>query len=495
MLSESVLTDVRAVPRGGSRYLALTHALSDVVADERLAGDFEQHVLLVPNELVPAWRQTAPRQLILPLSKYASVDRSIVFDVSPNATAVLRWLRQQRSPGSALSFFTEYYPSVCAGTFAPGQMATARGPGLIMFQTPRTGSHHMKGMIANVGDFGVANAWIRPPLLEAVRLGVVSLVDHLDRCARHQLAARPRWAASIVLPFLEAAWESISADERQRFVEFVGSAHPFLLTRRDRVAQTWSLLRAGHSGRYHINSADQANDGVADALRPPEKYWLWTLFNHHYFARLETFAQSIVEQSGGTLPVVAYEELLEQPLSEAVHERVLGPMYDRNTHKLDPLTSGYARQSGVEDVRMIARLRRVIDDVDVLNPVSAQDRGTETTVCRIPFACIAEPSTVCLELQVLAGGSQIKVELGSEPDETQAAKLNEPGTYICLAAGDEVARRGSCYRISVGGAATDEAARVSLTRIFSVPVDLDIDPEFPWARSRERIGPFVIYQL
>ncbi len=504
----------------GSRYLALTHAFAEVVDNGRLTGGFEEHVLLAPAELVSAWREIAPDQPIEPLERADAAERCIVFDVGGDATAALLRLRQQRPAGSAISFLTEYYPSVCAETFTPGRMADSLGRGLIMFQTPRTGSHLMQGMIAGTGDFGTAEEWIRPPLLQAVRLGLLSLVDHLIRCARHQQASHKYWAASIVLPFLDEVWHAISAEERQRFVEFLASAHAFLLTRRDRVAQTWSQIRATQSGRFHIYSPDDVNKDVAEALLPPEKFWLWVLYNEDYWRRLEAFAQSLVRQAGGTLPVVAYEDLLERPIAEEIHRQVFGPMYDRAVHQLLPAVSRYVRQAGREDAKMVERLKHAVDRIGMLD--FAGWRGLErasvmmsggtvwieggqlearsgTILCDVPFDASEAPSTVGLQLDILASDAypvRVRVEVSETRRELYSAPISQTGGYLLLAPGS-VARRGIRYRIGVGGGvlAGDRSARVRLRRLFSVPVDFATQPEFPWMTLEQRIGNFALYRM
>jgi LPS sulfotransferase NodH len=506
-------------PPAESPLIALTRAFAEIVSDGRLRGDIRQHVLLAPNDLIPTWHAIAPDQPVESIDRADEIEKCIVFDVDDDATATLLRLRQQRPEGSAISFLTEYYPSACAETLAPGRMADSLGHGLIMFQTPRTGSHLMQSMIRSTGDFGIADEWIRPPLLHAVRLGLVSLVDHLICCARHQQLVHKYWATSIVLPFLEEIWRELQPDEHLRFIDFVRSAHTFLLTRRDRVAQTWSQIRAVQSGRFHIYSQAEVNKNVGDALQPPEKFWVWLLHNEDTWARMEAFADTIVRQAGGTLPVVAYEELRERPISKDVHDRVFGPLYDQSAHQLDPDTSPFVRQSGAEDAEMIARLRRIREDTDMLD--FAGWRGLErasvklsgeawihnsklqvrsgTIVCDIPFLQSEQRRTVGLQLDVLASDAfpvMLWVEVAETRKENYSAVIDQTGAYLLLAA-DRSARAGMRYVIVVGGDAVigSDGARVRLRRLFSIPVDFQAQPEFPWMTPVQRLGNFALYRL
>jgi hypothetical protein len=505
---------------GESPYLAFVHSLAEVISDGRLMGEFHEHVLLVPADLVEAWREIAPNQPVEPLEHADTTNKCIVFDIGDEAAATLLRLRQQRPSGDAISFLTEYYPSVCAGTFTPGQSAETLGPGLIMFQTPRTGSHLMQGMIADLDGFATADEWIRPPLTQAIRLGALNLVDHLIRCARYQQAVHKYWTASIVLPFLQELWYAMPPDERRRLLDFLGSAHAFLLTRRDRVAQTWSQIRATHTGRFHIYSQDDVNRGVSQALQPPEKFWLWCLYNQEQFARLEDFASSLMQQAGGTLPVVAYEELLQDTIAEDTHLRVFGPFYDRDAHRLNRASSRYVRQAGTDDAAMVAQLGRVVDGIDALD--FANWRGLErasvemsggtvwieqgrlearagTILCEIPFGQAEQPSTVGLQLDVRASDAypvRLRVEMTEVRRELYSASISQTGGYFLLAPG-RVARRGIRYRIGVGGGvvAGDKSARVRLRRLFSVPVDFATEPEFPWMTLEQRAENFALYRL
>ena len=501
-------------------YTALARAFAELVDDGRLMGEFQHHVLLVPAELLAVWRDIAPNQPIEPLDHADAIDNCIVFDVGADAVAVLLRLRDQFGPDRAISFLTEYYPSASARTFMPGRMAESVGRGLIMFQTPRTGSHLMQGMIAATGDFAIADEWIRPPLVAAVRLGLLNLVDHLIRCARYQQAVHKYWAASIVLPFLDELWWQMPPEERQRFIAFLGSAHAFLLTRRDRFAQTWSQIRATQSGRFHIYSADDANKDASDALRPPEKFWLWALQNREIFARLEAFAQRIVRESGTTLPVIAYEELLDPPIAEDVHRRAFGALYEPDRHELDPARSRFVRQSGAADAPMVARLKRVVEDMKILDFARWEnldrayvemtggsvfiDQGrlearSGTILCHIPFRQDEQPSTVGLQLDILASDAypvRLRVEVTETRQELYSASISRTGGYLLLAPG-KVARPGIRYRIGVGGGvmAGDRSARVRLRRLFSVPVDFATKPEYPWMNPEERADRFALYRL
>ena len=285
-------------------------------------GEFRDFVLLADHRLVPIWREIAPSQPIDLLTRADAAERCIIFDAGEETGPIRERLQKERPPGSVLSFFTEYYPSVCAKTFAPGRMAGELGPGITMFQTPRTGSHLMQGMIANVGDFGPPDEWIRPPVIEAVRQGVLGFVDHLIRCALHQRAFCRYWSVSIVLPFLAEMWQWISCEERGRFGEFVHQGHSFLLSRRDRTAQTWSQIRATYSGRFHSFSHNDVNQDIDEALLPPEKFWLWLIINKANFERLEQLARTITRDAGIELETIYYEELLTQSISEDLHRRV-----------------------------------------------------------------------------------------------------------------------------------------------------------------------------
>ncbi len=171
-----------------SSYIPLVRGFSEVIDDGWLMGEFRDFVLLADSALASVWREIAPNQPIDLLDRIDVPEKCIIFDVGKAAVQLRERLQRERPPGTALSFLTEYYPSVCAKTFAAGRMADEPGPGVIMFQTPRTGSHLMQGMIANLGEFGAPDEWIRPPVMEAVRLGALGLVDHLVRCARHQRA-------------------------------------------------------------------------------------------------------------------------------------------------------------------------------------------------------------------------------------------------------------------------------------------------------------------
>ena len=504
---------------GESRYLELTHAFAEVVANGRLKGEFQSHVLLAPAELVPVWREIAPAQPVEPLDCAATTPKCIVFDLGEAAGATLARLKRGRPSGAAISFFTEYYPSVCAATYAPGHVASSLGRGVVMLQTPRVGGRLMKDMIGELADFAAPEEWVRPPLMQAIRLGVVGLVDHLTRCALHQQAVHRYWAGCIVLPFLDELWHRMASDERQRLLDFLGSAHTFLLTRRDRVAHTWSQIKAEHDARYQSYSREERGGGT-NQLQPVEKFWLWCMHNQEHLPRQERFAQLLLRQAGRTLPVVAHEELRQRPISEDVHRRILGPLYKRGTHKLNPDGSSCANSPDADDAPTIAGLTEVVKGLDLLD--FAGWRGLErasvmissdsvwieggrlevrsgTILCAIPFTAGNAPSTVGLQLDVVGSDAfpvRLQVEVSETRRELYTAQIRRTSGYLLLGPG-EVARRGIRYRINVGekGDAEDKSARVRLRRLFSVPADFGTQPEFPWMALEQNGGEFMLYRF
>src|SRR5262245_5201916 len=115
-------------PADKTRHIPLTRAFAEVVSDGRLMGEFRDHVLLAPAALVATWCEIAPNQPVEPLEHADATDRCIVFDVDVDAAAALLRLRHQHGTDRAISFLTEYYPSVCAQTLAPGCVAESLGP-------------------------------------------------------------------------------------------------------------------------------------------------------------------------------------------------------------------------------------------------------------------------------------------------------------------------------------------------------------------------------
>jgi hypothetical protein len=500
--------------------ISLVREFSEVVDDGWLMGKYHDFVMIADAELATVWREIAPNQPVDQLNRAIVAENCIIFDVSDEAIQLYNTLKAQRPPGSVLSFLMEYYPSICAKTFAAGKMADEMGSGVIMFQTPRTGSHLMQGMIGSLGDFAAPDEWIRPPGMAAIRLGLLGLVDHLVRCARHQRAFHKYWSASIVLPFLVEMWPQVAHEEQDRFGAFVRESHPFLLTRRDRVAQTWSQIRAHYSGRFHVTSSSDVNRGIDPTLLPPEKFWLWIIANRNNFDIFENWARKIVLKSGKELAVICYEELASRPIPDDVHKRALGLMYQPEAHRLDAGSAMFVKQSSAEDEKVIATLTRMISEVDEVDfrrgwqaeraKVSMYDgivtlddgrleaRGG-TVICEIPFEQRDEGKTVVLELEVLASQKRpVRLGVSDQKNELHSATITEGGAYVLLTEDRAIAGRRAYYRIGLGEGAQPSVpfgARVRLVAIYKLPVSFKIIPEFPWMESEGRTDGFALYRL
>ena len=438
-----------------NRFAPLVQAFAEVVEGGWLLGPFRDYVLVVDPGLLALWQRIAPNQAMEPPGQIGTARKRIIFDVGDACVSLLEQQKSLSEPRASLSFLSEYYPSVCAKTFAAGEMSDHLGSGLVMFQTPRTGSHLLQGMIAQLGDFGAPEEWVRPPVIKAVQLGILSLVDHMYRCARHQRAFHKYWATSLVLPFLAEIWGHLSDHEQGRLLSFVEHSHPFLLTRRDRIAQTWSQIRAYHTGRFHAFVQKDVNEQAEVALLPVEKFWLWVILNRRHFDRLESFARSIAAKSNKNLSEVAYEELQERPLTEALHGKVLGEMYSPLTHRLDPDATIFLKQSSVHDAECIASLGQLISQITgpdfrdwqnvrhssmtmsgtvVLETGRLELRGGSLE-CRVPFEYTEQRATIALQFELFASEhspASIRMMVGTA--EVCIATMKRPGAYLLLAA-------------------------------------------------------------
>ena len=75
---------------------------------------------------MPIWREVAPRIPVRSIDQAAPSNKCLVFDADSGSIAQYRQWREDCSR-IVLSFFTEYYPSVCARTFAPGTLGKSIG--------------------------------------------------------------------------------------------------------------------------------------------------------------------------------------------------------------------------------------------------------------------------------------------------------------------------------------------------------------------------------
>jgi hypothetical protein len=488
---------------GSTKLEKLIRLFAEIVDDGALAGNWTDCTLCVDAQLVALWQEVAPKTPVSPLTTLKPPGICIVFDADDESAALYnRWVGDD--PTQVFSFFADYYPSVCARTFQPGVVGEQIGQGLVMFQTPRSGSHFMQGMLSQLKDFGIAAEWIRPPLIEAHALELVSVAGHLQRCARHQRAFHTYWAASIVLPFLETLMEKMNPQDVVEMIDFFSRGHMFMTMRKGRTAQTWSLIRASRSGVFHIESGEKGNAELDESLQPIEKFWFWNLINGEKIRDSESLARSFAVKVGKRVAEVPYEEMLNPVFLQRLESQVFGPIYDPIRYKLDPSRSKYVRQSTVEDAEIVARLESIsytAREIDFKRRVGIENatyRGADAGLRWGPAGLdifaghvtlmvwpIQEnrPTTIAIQFTAaIAEASSTEITVRHNERELANVKVSDRGSYCLFVDGGAVSHPNTLYTFGVAG----DQAQVVLVSIHESPVAFSTRPEFPWMREVQR---------
>jgi hypothetical protein len=497
---------------GSTKLEKLVRLFSEVVDDGALSGNWNDCTLCVDAELLPLWKEIAPNTPVAPFGPRKPAGTCIVFDAGEEAITLRRcWAKTD--PKEVLSFFHDYYPATCARTFQPGVVAEQIGQGLVMFQTPRTGSHFMQGMLSQLKEFGVAAEWIRPPLIEAHALGIVSVAEHLRQCARHQRAFHAYWAASIVLPFLETLMDKMSPDDRADTVDFLSRGHLFLTMRKSRTAQTWSQIRAKHSGVFHIKTADRANSELDSSMQPVEKFWFWNLLSGFKINVLESLARNIAAQVGKQVAEVPYEEMRNHVFLLKLEPQIFGPLYDPIRHRLDPYQSTYSKQSTSEDATIVAQLELILHstrEIDFRHRTGLEnitfhgatagfrwvDAGLDVSSGRLSFILWPtreqRTSTIAIQFTAAAGeGSHVEITVHRANRELAKVTVCNKGSYCLFLDGGIISAPDTVYAFSVLG----EGAQAVLVSIHECFVPFATPPEFPWMRVIQHDELFLLCEF
>ena len=351
----------------------LIEQLAEVTAEGRLAGNFQDYVLLADVEHASEWLRIAPHQ---PFSTFSEDDRlrpCIVFAVDGPSRSHLAAIRAADPKRIVYDFFEEYLPALMARTFDPSRHVPLKdiGTGIVIFHTPRTGGHFLMSMMAACHDFGETEEWVRPPVVTAVKLGILNFVDHLKRCASYQRANSKHWSNKMDIPFLADIWVSETDTQKKAFLSFLGLGHAFLLSRVNKLAQIWSTIKAVNNGVFfELNSDELPIDSIIELSSEPSiidlaSYWFWTTITIEKIRLWENMAISLAKDAGLQLETVLYEELLEEPINSEIHQRVFGPFYENSVHVLRKSASQYKKQSRKDDEQALKCLKIMHDSIIV----------------------------------------------------------------------------------------------------------------------------------
>jgi hypothetical protein len=343
-------------------FAPLLTTMTELVSDERLVGPIEDFCLLVPEFLVESWRKVAPLQRVDSLDRAPDYSHVIVFEANDHAQALLAALQTERPPGTAIGFYSEYYPGILTSVSGPLKVTSEPiGRGLVMLHTPRTGSHYIQGMITSLGIFGKMEDWTRPPVIEAVKLGIVNIAEHFYRCARYQRSGAAHWSTRIEIPFLRSIWPLLPSSQQIELRSFLRDSHCFLLTRRDRAAQTWSTIKAVASSEWMVTHPQSNPRPATDIPVPVDQLWFWLFSNVETIQANERFASVLTGIGISEVTTVAYEDVSVAQIPEAIQHDVLGDYFEPGVTYLDPGATRYYRQATDADRPAIGRLAHLFE--------------------------------------------------------------------------------------------------------------------------------------
>lgn len=338
----------------------LIEQLAEVIAEGRLAGNFQDHVILANEDLVAAWRRIASNQPVSSFEDDDGLRPCIVFAVDDHSRLRLLALRDSHPNRITFDFFEQYLPSLMARTFTPSRWVPPDqiGTGIVIFHTPRTGSHFLMSMVASCGDFGETEEWIRPAVVTAVRLNIVGLVEHMQRCAGYQRAFSEHWSLKIEIPFLFDMWSFLDKTERKRFQTLISTSHSFLLSRNNATAQILSTIRAVSTGQF-VKTSSASVESISTHILTDgsvDRYWFWNAFARDQIKDWEEFVRYSFSSHNQNIKTVYYEDLMQNNISEDVQLKVFGPFHNPTRYALKIDSSKYQKQSGNGDLLLIGKL-------------------------------------------------------------------------------------------------------------------------------------------
>ena len=334
--------------------------------------------LLIANEGLPLYVRQAfveplaaafPAERVLPLESAACPeDRGIVFETSREDFV------HSEPPAACISFFRDHYPAIVTRRFDPAPRRASPeevdlSEGLILFHTPRTGSHYLQSIIAAVDGFGPTEEWIRPPIVLACQLGITELYTHLQNCIALLLPYVRQWSLTIECRALQQQWKRLSEQDRRRILALMSRAHRFILTRQDRVAQAWSDVKAISTGVFFETVEDQGKHATT-AIADWDHHWFWVGLLIRQNIGAETWLSGMLAEHGLPTPIVAYEDILTD---DGLHQNagaILGPLAGSAQAELKTSSTRFRRQLTYQDVGTIVQLGNCLDGEKSLYPAS-----------------------------------------------------------------------------------------------------------------------------
>lgn len=286
----------------------LCSSLHEIHSDGLLIGNSRHLPLYVKRGFVGLLADTFRAESVLPLPPSAPLNQpGIIFEADPADFAY------SDHSAETISFFRSHYPAILTRLFDTSARVASNeeidlSQGLVLFHSPRTGSHYLQSMISAVDGFAATEEWIRPPIIFACRFGITDLYSHLRSCIARQLPYARHWSFTVDCRSLQRQWMSLSPRDQRRILALMSCAHRFVLTRRDRVAQAWSDIKAISTGVFFHSSQDQSTP-VQMAPTHPERYWFWARLLIRQNSESEQWLHSLLTANHLEAPIVTYEEI------------------------------------------------------------------------------------------------------------------------------------------------------------------------------------------
>lgn len=146
-------------------------------------------------------------------------------------------------------------------------------------------------------------------------------------------------------------------------------AHRFILSRRDRVAQAWSDVKAISTGVF-FETVDDRNEREMPTIADWDHYWFWVGLLIRQNIEAETWLSGMLAEHRLSAPIVAYEDILTDEGLQRNAGAILGPHAGSTQVELKTLSTRFRRQLTYQDVGTIVQLGTCMDGEKYLYPAN-----------------------------------------------------------------------------------------------------------------------------
>jgi hypothetical protein len=352
-------------------FLKLFSHFDEFTNQGKVPGGLQNFCVVVPEEAVDVLTAIWPHYLIATVANCPKDAKNVLVIPNDRDHSLVDAVQRALPGTNVIDFFYDFYPGALATHFLTVRIMEGEFPsrGLLMFASPRSGTHYVGELLGGTGIVGPPREYLRPLLLDALKQGLVKISSHLLRCALASAQHLRHWSMQLPVIYIKDVWRLLDEGDQWFLLTWMAAQESFTLARRDRTAQGMSVRRADYYGHYHIRkSIDYSILPKATRAPPDTLRWMYWINRFIHEKRSEEkWIADILATVGRIVPTYYYEDFIERADIERNLNTLLNPFVPAGTIVRASKDIDVQIQRTPEDAAENAQMSALIDSIIILD--------------------------------------------------------------------------------------------------------------------------------